>query len=156
MILAFIGSSNSGPSSDTKKNREEQSSLPYSQLNAESDDGVVIADNGNGAAKIVSNGVETPKLKSSSEHDKLKDERQTYRIVSSSHNVQCVEDEANLRQDSSQENTGSSKLLVMSELSPKEVLRSVRFWILWLFYLCTSHTSYVHQKVTKVVNLNVF
>ena len=141
MILAFIGSSNSGPSSDTKKNREEQSSLPYSQLNAESDDGVVIADNGNRAAKIVSDGVETPKLKSSSEHDKLKDERQTYRIVSSSHNVQCVEDEANLRQDSSQENTGSSKLLVMSELSPKEVLRSVRFWILWLCYLCTSYTS---------------
>ena len=144
IILAFIGSSNSGPSSENEKIAGKQSPPPRSHLRGHCVNGTVITDKKSGAEKTA-NGHVDPTAKS--EHDKLKDEKKTYKSVSYSHNLEPAQDEE--KQVSPKGSTGSSKLLVLSELSPKEALKTGRFWVLWLCYLCTSHTNYVHQNLYK-------
>ena len=206
LILAFIGSSNSCPSSRNNTRGEDQSSTPASQLNEQSVDAIVkpgnrngvdsivftgvelihfrlrseqdkqtdqtrsdecetscspsdtspngqniysmmIADNKNGVVNSAFEGVELSQLGAESEVDKPKVDVERNGSVSPAQDVQTVMEGEN--QISPKGSKGGSKLLVLSELSPQEVLKTARFWVVWLCFIFLSHGNYVHLNLYK-------
>ena len=44
---------------------------------------------------------------------------------------------------------GKTLLTVQSDASPREVIRSARFWFIWVAYICSNHTNFVHTFLYK-------